>query len=64
MLVQTQIALKEANDKLDALYADSTPDPMKAIAIAKAQAAVELLRAQINSLSAATAALTAAPAAP
>jgi len=63
-LIQKQIALKEAKDKLAGLYADPTPDPMKDVALAKAQAEVELLRAQINGLNAQTAALTAAPAAP
>lgn len=63
-LVQKQIALKEAKDKLAGLLADPTPDPMKAVALAKAQAEVELLRAQINGLNAQTAALTAAPAGP
>lgn len=55
-LALKQIALKEATDKLAALYADPVPDPMTLIASAKAEAEVELLRAQINSLNAKTAA--------
>jgi hypothetical protein len=51
-IADKKIALKEAQDKLENLYADPTPDPMKAIAISKALAEVELLRAQINTLNA------------
>ncbi|MFM9977861.1 MAG: hypothetical protein ACKVOP_07445 [Sphingomonadaceae bacterium] len=62
--IQKQIALEEALNKLEALNSDPTPDPMKAVALAKAQAEVELLRAQINSLNAQTIALTASSAMP
>lgn len=58
-LAQKQIALKEATNKLALLNAAPVADPMKAIALAKAEAEVELLRAQINSLNAQTAARTA-----
>ncbi len=60
-LLQDQIALEEAQKKLDDLRAvpSSAPDPAKLIATAKAEAEVELLRAQINALNAQTAALTA-----
>ncbi|MGQ2941865.1 MAG: hypothetical protein ACT6Q7_10195 [Blastomonas fulva] len=60
-LLQKQIALLEAQAKYDALVADPTPDPMKAIALAQAQANVELVRAQIASLQAQTAVITARP---
>lgn len=60
-LLQDQIALIEAQNKLDGLRAvpSSDPDPAKLIATAKAEAEVELLRAQINALKAQTAALVA-----
>lgn len=60
-VLQDQIALAEAQKKLDGLRAvpSSDPDPAKLIATAKAEAEVELLRAQINALKAQTAALIA-----
>ncbi|MFO6448130.1 hypothetical protein ACLBKU_13420 [Erythrobacter sp. NE805] len=50
--LQKEIAYEEAKKKLDGLTADPVPDPMKAIARAKAEAEVELLRAQIAEINA------------
>jgi len=57
--LQQQIALREAQNKLAAFDADPTPDPLKPIALAKAQADLELARSQRALVDAQAATLTA-----